>query len=60
VYWVAVPVEPGAPGVVPQSTPVALLLETSDLGYLSPASASFLEGVQLCQTAWSSANHGDL
>src|SRR5258708_15836438 len=39
-YWVAVLVEPGAPGVVPQSTPVALLLETSDLGYLSPALAS--------------------
>jgi hypothetical protein len=60
VYRVAVLVEPGAPGVVPQSAPVALLLETSDLGYLSPTSASFLEGVQLCQTAWSSADHGDL
>jgi hypothetical protein len=60
VYWVAALVEPGPPGVIPQSTPIALLLETNDLGYLSPASASFLEGVQLCQTAWSSANHGDL
>jgi len=60
VYWVAVLVEPSAPGVVPQSTPVALLLETNDLGYLSPALASCLEGLQLGQTAWSSANHGDL
>ena len=56
---VAVLVEPGTPGVVPQPTPVALLLETSDLGYLGPPSASFLEGVQLCQPAWSGANHGD-
>jgi hypothetical protein len=60
MYLVAVLVEPGTPGVVPQSTPVALLLETGDLGYLSSPLASFLEGVQLSQTAWSSANHGDL
>jgi hypothetical protein len=59
VHWVAVLVEPGAPGVVPQSTPVALLLETSDLGYLGALLASLLEGVQLCQPAWSGANHGD-
>jgi hypothetical protein len=59
VYWVAVLVEPSAPGVVPQSTPVALLLETNDLGYLGAASPSFLEGVQLCQPAWSGANDGD-
>ena len=59
VYWVAVLVEPGAPGVVPQSTPVALLLKTSDLGYLGTLPVSLLEGVQLCQPAWSGANHGD-
>jgi hypothetical protein len=59
MYWIAVLVEPGAPGVVPQSTPVALLLETSDLGYLGTLSASLLEGVQLCQPAWSGADHGD-
>jgi hypothetical protein len=52
-------VESGAPGVVPQSTPVALLLETNDLRYLGTLSASFLEGVQLCQPARSGANHGD-
>jgi hypothetical protein len=59
VYWIAVLVEPGAPGVVPQSTPVALLLETSDLGDLGTLPASLLEGVQLCQPARSGANHGD-
>src|SRR6185295_16959171 len=59
VYRVAVLVEPGAPGVVPQSTPVALLLETSDLGYLGAPPASLLEGVQLCQPAWSCAYDGD-
>src|SRR5207247_1362815 len=59
VYWVTVLVEPGAPGIVPQPTPVALLLETNDLGYLGTASASFLEGLQLCQPAWSGANYGD-
>src|SRR6266550_3017976 len=59
VYWVAVLVEPGAPGVVPQSTPVALRLETNDLGYLGALLASLLEGVQLCQPAWSGANPGD-
>src|SRR5579863_7676981 len=59
VYRVAVLVEPGAPGVVPQSTPVALFLETGDLGYLGALVASLLEGVQLGQPAWSSANHCD-
>src|SRR5262249_36112437 len=59
MYWVAVLVEPSAPGVVPQSTPVALLLETSDLGDVGTPPASFLEGVQLCQPARSGANYGD-
>src|SRR5262249_33818775 len=59
VYWIAVLVEPGAPGVVPQPTPIALLLETDDLGYLGTLSASFLEGVQLCQPARSGADYGD-
>jgi hypothetical protein len=47
VDWIAESIETGAPGVVPQATPVGLLLEADDLGHLGPGRLSLPEGTHL-------------
>src|SRR5690606_13230419 len=48
----AVFVQAGAPGVVPQPAPVGLLLEADDLGNLGPLDPGRLERAQLRKARW--------
>src|SRR6476469_8518552 len=49
MYGLAVLVEAGAPGIVPQATPIALLVEANNVGDLRSLGLRLLEGPQLTE-----------
>ena len=59
VHRVAMLVEAGAPGVVPQAAPVGLLFEADDLGNVGALVGGRLEGPELRQAGRSGANDGN-
>ncbi len=55
----AVFVQAGAPSVVPQATPIALLLEADDLGNVRSLALRLLECAQLAEAARTGPDHGN-
>ena len=58
VHGVAMLVEAGAPGVVPQPAPVRLLLEADDLGNIRSLGRRGRERPQLGKARWSGSDNG--
>ncbi len=59
VHRVAMLVEAGAPGVVPQAAPVGLLFEADDFGNVRALVGRRLEGSKLCQAGRSGSDDGN-